>query len=54
MNLESREYIRKYFSDFRYLPSTEGPKVIQEFVRYEEVINFIKQHLDNLSKATMD
>ena len=54
MNLESKEYIRKYFSDFRYLSSTEEPKVIREFVRYEEVINFIEQYLDNLSKATID
>ena len=38
MNLALREYIRKYFSDFRYLFSTEEPKIIREFVRYEEVI----------------
>lgn len=54
MNLELSEYIRKYFSDFRYLSSTEEPEVIREFVRYEEVINFIEQYLDSLSKATMD
>lgn len=54
MNPELREYIRKYFSDFRYLSSTEEPKVIREFVRYDEVINFIEQYLDSLPKATMD
>ena len=54
MNLELREHIRKYFSDFRYLSSTEELKVIREFVRYEEVINFIEQYLDSLPKATMD
>lgn len=43
MNLESREYIRKYFSDFRYLSSTEEPEIIREFVRYEEVIDFAEQ-----------
>lgn len=35
MNLVLREYIRKYFSNFRYLSSTEKPKIIREFVRYE-------------------
>ena len=54
MNLSLREYVRKYFSDFRYLSSTEEPKIIREFVRYEEVINFIKQYLDSLPKITMD
>lgn len=54
MNLALREYIRKYFSDFRYLPSTKEPEIIREFVRYDEVINFIEQYLDSLPKATMD
>ena len=54
MNLALKEYIRKYFSDFRYLSSTEEPKIIREFVRYEEVINFIEQYLDSLPKAIMD
>lgn len=54
MNLELREYIRKYFSDFRYLSSTEEPEVIREFVRYEEVSNFIEQYLNSLPKAIMD
>ena len=54
MNPELREYIRKYFSNFRYLSSTEEPEIIREFVRYEEVINFIEQYLDNLSKETID
>ena len=43
MNLALKEYIRKYFSDFRYLSSTEEPKIIREFVRYEEVINFAEE-----------
>ena len=43
MNSALREYIRKYFSDFRYLSSTEEPKIIREFVRYEEVINFAEE-----------
>ena len=43
MNLALREYIRKYFSDFRYLSNTEEPEILQEFVRYEEVINFAEQ-----------
>lgn len=34
--------IRKYFSDFRYLPSTNKPDVIKEYVRYDELINLIK------------
>ena len=54
MNLELREYVRKYFSDFRYLSSTEEPEVMREFVRYDEVINFIEQYLDSLPKATMN
>lgn len=54
MNLALREYIRKYFSDFRYLSSTKEPEIIREFVRYDEVINFIEQYLDSLPKATMD
>ena len=43
MDLALREYVRKYFSDFRYLPSTAEPDILREFVRYEEVINFAKQ-----------
>lgn len=43
MNLSLREYVRKYFSDFRYLSSTKDPEIIQEFVRYEEVIDFAEQ-----------
>lgn len=43
MNLALRDYIRKYFSDFRYLSSTEEPKILREFVRYDEVINFAEQ-----------
>lgn len=54
MDLALREYVRKYFSDFRYLPSTAEPDILREFVRYEEVIDFIEQHLDSLPKATMD
>ena len=54
MNSALREYVRKYFSDFRYLSSTEEPKIIREFVRYDEVIDFIEQYLDSLPKATMD
>lgn len=38
-----REYIRKHFSDFRYLPSTAEPNILREFVRYEEVIKFAEQ-----------
>ena len=43
MDLALREYVRKYFSDFRYLSSTEEPEILREFVRYEEVINFAEQ-----------
>lgn len=43
MSLTLRDYVRKYFSDFRYLSSTEEPEIIREFVRYEEVIDFAKQ-----------
>lgn len=43
MNLALREYVRKYFSDFRYLSSTEEPEILREFVRYKEVINFAEQ-----------
>ena len=43
MNLALRDYIRKYFSDFRYLSSTEEPKILREFVRYDEVIDFAEQ-----------
>ena len=39
MSLTLRDYVRKYFSDFRYLSSTEEPGIMREFVRYEEVIN---------------
>ena len=54
MNSALREYVRKYFSDFRYLSSDAEPEILREFVRYEEVIDFIEQYLDNLPKATMD
>ena len=54
MDLALREYVRKYFSDFRYLSSDAEPNILREFVRYEEVINFIEQYLDSLPKATMD
>ena len=43
MNLALREYVRKYFSDFRYLSSDAEPEILREFVRYEEVIDFVKQ-----------
>ena len=43
MDLALREYVRKYFSDFRYLSSDAEPNILREFVRYEEVINFAKQ-----------
>ena len=43
MSLTLRDYVRKYFSDFRYLSSTEEPEIIREFVRYEEVIDFAEQ-----------
>ncbi len=43
MNLALREYVRKYFSDFRYLSSDAEPEILREFVRYEEVINFAEQ-----------
>ena len=43
MDLALREYIRKYFSDFRYLSSDAEPNILREFVRYEEVIKFAKQ-----------
>lgn len=43
MSLSLRDYVRKYFSDFRYLSSTEEPEIMREFVRYEEVIDFAEQ-----------
>ena len=43
MSLSLRDYVRKYFSDFRYLPSTAEPDILREFVRYEEVIKFAEQ-----------
>lgn len=43
MSLALRDYVRKYFSDFRYLSSTEEPGIMREFVRYEEVIDFAEQ-----------
>lgn len=43
MSLTLRDYVRKYFSDFRYLSSTEEPEILREFVRYEEVIDFVEQ-----------
>ena len=43
MNSALREYVRKYFSDFRYLPSTAEPDILREFVKYEEVIKFAEQ-----------
>lgn len=54
MSLALRDYVRKYFSDFRYLSSNTEPEILREFVRYEEVIDFIEQYLDSLPKATMD
>lgn len=41
--LALRDYVRKYFSDFRYLPSAAEPDILREFVRYEEVIKFAEQ-----------
>ena len=43
MDLALREYVRKYFSDFRYLSSDAEPNILREFVRYGEVINFAEQ-----------
>ena len=43
MDLALREYVRKYFSDFRYLSSNAEPDILREFVRYEEVIKFAEQ-----------
>lgn len=43
MNLALREYVRKYFSDFRYLSSDAKPEILREFVRYEEVVDFAEQ-----------
>ena len=43
MNSALREYVRKYFSDFRYLSSDAEPEILREFVRYEEVIDFVEQ-----------
>ena len=54
MSSSLRDYVRKHFSDFRYLSSTEEPEIMREFVRYEEVIDFIEQHLNSLPKAIMD
>ena len=35
--------MRKYFSDFRYLSSDAELEILREFVRYEEVIDFVEQ-----------
>ena len=43
MNSALREYVRKYFSNFRYLSSDAEPEILREFVRYEEVIDFVEQ-----------
>lgn len=43
MNSALREYVRKYFSDFRYLSSDVEPEILREFVRYEEVVDFAEQ-----------
>ena len=43
MNSALREYVRKYFSDFRYLSSDAELEILREFVRYEEVIDFVEQ-----------
>ena len=43
MSSSLRSYVRKYFSDFRYLSSNAEPDILREFVRYEEVIKFAKQ-----------
>lgn len=33
--------IREYFTDFRYLSSSDEPHIMREFVRYEEVKELI-------------
>lgn len=42
-----KEYIRKHFSDFRYLSSTTEPDILQEFVKYEEVVKFAEEFGEN-------
>jgi len=39
------EFIRKYFTDFRYLSSSKEPDIYREFVRYDEVVCLLK-HMD--------
>ena len=43
MSLSLSDYVCKYFSDFRYLSSDAEPEILREFVRYEEVIDFVEQ-----------
>lgn len=38
-----RDKIREYFSDFRYLASTDEPNILKEFVRYEDVVKMINE-----------
>lgn len=38
-----RKEIRKHFDDFRYLASTEKPHIIQEFVKYEDVVKLVDE-----------
>ena len=37
-----RDKIRKHFSDFRYLASTDG-SILREFVRYEDVVKMVNE-----------
>lgn len=39
----NRDKIREYFSDFRYLASTDEPNILREFVRYEDVVKMINE-----------
>ena len=43
----TREEIRANFNDFRYLSSLEGPNIMREFVRYEDVVKLINKMQNN-------
>ena len=38
-----RYKIRKHFSDFRYMSSSDGSNILREFVRYEDVVKMVNE-----------
>lgn len=38
-----RDKIRKHFSDFRYMASTDESNILREFVRYEDVVKMVNE-----------